>query len=343
MKIFFRADGNGNIGWGHVMRSLSIASAARNMGAECFFICADNFMRDQIESHGFGLYILDTDFRNMIDETEKLIKIISEEKPDYMFIDSYFVSNEYFNAINKYVRIIYIDDVYAFPYDVDYLINYNIYASEEKYKKLYGTNKMPELRLGMKYAPLRDEFKNIAIRDRNEVKNVFVSTGGSDEARLVLKIINGLIEKKELTQNINYHFIIGKYEPDKDEIRKIANQYKWIIPHENVMNMSEIMSMCDIAISAAGSTLYELCACGVPTITYIMADNQIKGAEEFAGLDLMLNAGDIRKKNLKCENIILALNELINDKERRMNYSKRVKAVIDGNGAGNIINSIIYL
>ncbi|MCR5796546.1 MAG: hypothetical protein K6G63_01315 [Eubacterium sp.] len=40
------------------------------------------------------------------------------------------------------------------------------------------------------------------------------------------------------------------------------------------------MQKCDIAISAAGSTLYELCACGVPTITYTTADNQIK-AEKF--------------------------------------------------------------
>lgn len=343
MKILFRADGNKHIGWGHVMRSLSIASEAQNMGSECFFVCADTSLKAKIEEYGFNVRILNSDYSRMENELISLLEIINVEIPDYIIVDSYYVTNKYFGKLKEYSKVVYIDDELSFPYDVDYLINYNIYASEEKYKKLYSTNKMPELRLGMKYVPLRDEFKNIAIRDRNEVKNVFVSTGGSDEARLVLKIINGLIEKKELTQNINYHFIIGKYEPDKDEIRKIANQYKWIIPHENVMNMSEIMSMCDIAISAAGSTLYELCACGVPTITYIMADNQIKGAEEFAGLDLMLNAGDIRKNNLECENIILALNELINDKERRMNYSKRVKAVIDGNGAGNIINSIIYL
>lgn len=38
--------------------------------------------------------------------------------------------------------------------------------------------------------------------------------------------------------------------------------------------MSELMQQCDMAVSAAGSTLYELCACGMPTITYVLADNQ---------------------------------------------------------------------
>ena len=49
MKIAFRADGNNEIGWGHVMRSLTIASAAREKGADCFFICADASMHKKLE------------------------------------------------------------------------------------------------------------------------------------------------------------------------------------------------------------------------------------------------------------------------------------------------------
>ena len=48
--------------------------------------------------------------------------------------------------------------------------------------------------------------------------------------------------------------------------------------------MSEVMKYCDIAITAGGSTMYELCACGVPMITYAFADNQLPGVEGFEKL-----------------------------------------------------------
>ena len=341
MKFFFRADGNKNIGWGHVMRSLSIASAARNTGAECFFICADDSMKEQISSRGFELFILNSDFSDMNNETDKMIELIKREKPDYIFIDSYYVSNDYFDIINENSDTIYIDDVFAFPYHVNYLINYNIYASEAKYSEIYKDDNLPQLILGPRYAPLRDEFQNLSGNFRDKVGNVLISTGGSDEAGLVLKIINILCNKKHLIDGIKYHFILGSYEPDRQEIYELGKKFDWIELHEKVNNMAEIMTSCDIAVSAAGSTLYELCACGIPTVTYILADNQIDGATEFAKQGLMLNAGDLRSQGFTCEAIINMLDELIMDKDKRHVLSHNMKSIVDGNGAQNIIKQLI--
>ena len=101
--------------------------------------------------------------------------------------------------------------------------------------------------------------------------------------------------------------------------------------------MSEIMRECDVAVSAAGSTLYELCACGVPTVTYVFADNQINGADEFSRLGLMINAGDIRETNYECDSILYSLRKMIEDSEIRTSISYKMKSVVDGNGAERII------
>jgi len=43
--------------------------------------------------------------------------------------------------------------------------------------------------------------------------------------------------------------------------------------------MSEIMLKCDVAVTAGGSTMYELAACGIPMVTFIYADNQRPAVE----------------------------------------------------------------
>lgn len=341
MRIFFRADGNKVIGWGHVMRSLAIASAAYNDGVECFFICADSKMKALIESKGFQVFVLNTEYTIMIDEKNDLVKLLKTYKPDYLFVDSYYVSDEYFSIINGFTSVVYIDDVYAFPYNVNYLINYNIDASEQMYYELYQNKEMPYLMIGPKYTPLRSEFKFRSSKTRERVSDVFVSTGGSDKLRLVLNIINELLSTKELTYDIKYHFILGGGEYEKKEIYDLAQNNDWLILYENVNNIADIMCSCDIAISAAGNTLYELCACGIPTITYVLADNQIGSAEEFERRGIMLNAGDIRRLEYRCDEIIKYLKILIGDKKKRHVLSKKMNDIVDGNGAINIIKGLI--
>ena len=93
---------------------------------------------------------------------------------------------------------------------------------------------------------------------------------------------------------IRFHFIIGALNPNKATLKKQAARIPNVILHHNVQSMSALMRECDMTIAAAGSTLYELCACGVATVTCVLADNQIPGAQVFASRGLMLNAGDCR-------------------------------------------------
>ena len=136
--------------------------------------------------------------------------------------------------------------------------------------------------------------------------------------------------------------MVGAANEDRDLIVSEATGVSNLFLHENVTNMSELMLSCDVAISAAGSTLYELCACRVPTITYILADNQIPGARGFEQRGIMKCAGDIRETGaveLSARLIDMALELCDNESERAL-IAERQGSVVDGKGAERIIEKL---
>lgn len=343
MKILFRADGNGQIGAGHIMRCLSIAAKAKELGSECVFVTADDSYYKKISDAGIRCVVLGTDFRQLEDEILKLLEQFDIEKPNRVIIDSYYVTEKYLTALKEKATIAYLDDVAAFAYPVDILINYNIYGLKMDYLQLYKRAQIPvpEMLLGPQFAPLRREFQNVPVKETNDcVRNIFVSVGGSDPECIIMKMIKYLMEHSQLTENKKYHFVVGDFEPDKDRIFDMAMEHKWIVPHYRVSEMARLMSACDIAISAAGSTLYELCACGIPTVTYVLEDNQIPGANEFQKNGLMKSAGDYRYvRNWMCR-LFEEMNELCGSKELREKMSRKMKRLVNGKGAENIVKSI---
>ena len=96
------------------------------------------------------------------------------------------------------------------------------------------------------------------------------------------------------------------------------------------------------AVSATGSTLYELCASQTPSVIYILADNQISGAREFERQGVMRCVGDIREMGADRLAISL-LDEAVKLAE---NYGERKRialaqrALADGNGAKRIIKEL---
>ena len=130
-----------------------------------------------------------------------------------------------------------------------------------------------------------------------------------------------------------------------------------IILHENVTEMKSLIIGCDLAISAAGSTLYEICACGVPLITYSLADNQIPGAEAFDRLKLGVNVGDLRAPDSIDPNLVISgdldptavkrimntAEELAIDHKRRVLMGAKMQKLIDGFGADRMVQDILDL
>ena len=335
MMILFRADGNPDIGTGHIMRCLSLADALREQDQEITFITAEPYFQRLVETRGYPCTVLGTAYDRMEEELSIFLPIIERERPELVILDSYFVTSQYMEAIRNISRLLYIDDLNAFDYPADAVVNYNIYGPELPYpqNKTYF--------LGPQYAPLRKEFQGLSQRNtKDRVENVLVSTGGTDQYHVALHCAEYLREHLP-RENMIFHFVLGAMNRDIVQLEQIAKDFSFIKLHRQVTDMCSLMLQCDAAISAAGTTLYELCACGLPTVTYILADNQIQGAQMFQKAGLMPCAGDIREDACFLERLFELLNSLADDFAQRQRIAEQMQGAVDGRGAARLAEAIL--
>lgn len=330
--VHIRVDVNNIIGTGHIFRCISIAEALRELGEDVTFVMADNNGVSLLEGR-FPCIILDTDWRDMNSELAILRDILEQENAKKLIIDSYQVTEKYLSELKKYVKTIYIDDVNAFYYDVDELICYANYYRNNKYEERYSKTK---LLLGCNYVPLRKEFRNVPDKViKSDIDELLIMSGGTDS----YNFIGNILENIDSSQYKRVNAICGRYNVNFDVLYK---KYKGT--NVNIVrstdNIIDYMLNADIAISASGVTLYELCACGTPTLSYVMADNQIDNAIQFDKDGIISYMGDIRKGNV-INNIINNLKTY--DMKNRQIQSLRMKKYVDKNGALNIAEEVIML
>ena len=113
-----------------------------------------------------------------------------------------------------------------------------------------------------------------------------------------------------------------------------------IVLCEGVQDMASLMASCDLAFSAGGTTLYELCAVGVPSVSYTMADNQIPGVLAFSQAGLIPYVGDVRNHPDFFGSAMAALEDLMSVPAARRSQSARMKMAIDGAGADRIAEAL---
>ncbi|MDP4093171.1 MAG: UDP-2,4-diacetamido-2,4,6-trideoxy-beta-L-altropyranose hydrolase [Bacillota bacterium] len=341
LNIAIRADGSPDIGMGHIMRCLSLAEELERIGCSVYFL--SNFAAGIREIGKAGLKAIElqgSDLDSSIDlksEADLIIKLIGTYEIDVLIIDTYNVDFEYLSKLKKNVKkLVYIDDINKFSYPVDVLVNGNITGEYLNYHK-YSENEM--MLLGPQYNLIRGEFKNLPARSTNkEVKSMMITTGGSDPYNLSIRIPEVLLKVDEL-KDLKVNIVVGNMFSNKDRLHEMRKKNENIILHENVRHMSEIMLSSDLAISSGGSTLYELCACGLPTLAFIMADNQEFIAEKMSEFGYVKNLGwynELDEKVIK-DNVKL----ISEDCRLRKEMAIRGQTLVDAQGAKRVATSII--
>lgn len=341
-KLFIRVDVNSTIATGHLMRCLAIAEASKRMNVECVFILADDEATSILENKGYKYIVLHSKWDDMNSEVELLRDIIIKEKVDKLLIDTYQVTQEYLRYVTSLTYTIYIDDLNAFIYPVDAIICYANYWKKFNYMENYSRAKMngeiefiPQLYLGCRYVPLRSEFKNLPKKDiTEEVSNILIMSGGSDPYDAIWRILDEININKFKCVDV----ICGKFYHGLNKLKNKYRGYNNIQIHSNVSNLIDYMKKADLAISAGGTTLYELCAVGTPTISFSYVDNQLENVNQFQKEEIMRYIGDYREpQNIKLQEVM----ELYEEVEYRKEKSIVMQSLVDGNGAVRIVEQCI--
>lgn len=378
--VVIRADANSKIGMGHVMRCLSVADALLKRGEEVLFVTADDTPVPLLTKKGIPYRVLHTDYADMEAELPKLWNALSElpqgpgvpeaalpQRNTSILVDSYYVTEKYLAALKKRITTIYMDDIYAFSYPVDMLINYNIYGEEMGYEKdaAFADTK---LLLGANYVPLREEFSAGAgyVQSRKELSaetenvtpaedklhqtaeqgrtadgGILITTGGSDSFNLAGQLLMEAM-KYDALKTKEYHVVSGSLNPHIGELQALAQKHENIHIHCNVTNMAELMAESKVALSAGGSTLYELCAMGVPVIAFSFAENQERLVQTFVKRGIAQYGGNYRTDgNKMIQNTIAGLETLLEDKNLRSEYRKKALQLVDGRGAERIAEALL--
>lgn len=248
-------------------------------------------------------------------------------------MDSYNVSNEYFRLLRQYAKcLVYVDDLAAFSYEVDVVLNYNVSAFSMGYENLL---KGPVLLAGVSYCPLREEFLNMPAREcKDEVTDLLITTGGADPKNVTGQLIS-LCE--EYAPTCRLHVVVGKAFVYKAQLYELQQQNRNIMLYENPEKMSEVMLRCDMAITAGGSTMYELAACGIPMFSFIYAENQRPAVEWLEQEGYVVNLGEyLGIKESFPEKFV----EFYKDDVWRKKMSIRLQKLVDGCGAKRVADAV---
>lgn len=335
--LYIRTDMNENIATGHMMRCMSIADAARSMGHETMFITSDNKGDELLKSNGFSNLVLGSDYLNLMQGIGLIEELVTDE--DILLIDTYSETKEFMDTLRGKVYTAYIDDMGEQVFNVDCIICYPPYYPDFNYDDRYNINKTQFL-LGLEYAPLRKEFSNCKkkfIKDR--IENILIVSGGSDPDRVTPKLIEKLTEA--VNENETITAICGIYSGYYEELRERYSDPKYgvnIIP--STTRIKDYFDEADVVITAAGSTIYELCATGTPAIAYTYADNQMPNAGAFNKLGLIPYVGDVSDNN---EFLLNCVSELMRLEDGRVRETRSIamQKIVTGNGAKNIVKRLI--
>ncbi|MDO1445139.1 UDP-2,4-diacetamido-2,4,6-trideoxy-beta-L-altropyranose hydrolase [Rhodocytophaga aerolata] len=270
-RCFFRADGNSQIGWGHVVRMLALATIVKQEFS-CVFAIQEPSPQLSRQITEAGLNILALPASNFIEEAHTILNTYIHPK-DIIVLDGYNFSTEYQRILKeKNNRLVCIDDLSTFHFLADAIINPAGNVKQEKYSKEPYT----KLYTGPKYALLRTPFLEMA-KNRNRschsnFQRLFINMGGADPENYTSKVLQQI--QKDNYQEI--HIVVGGSYKHKASLQEIIAEAKSVFVHTNLSaeEMSALMRECGTAICSASTVSYEYCCAGGLLFIVKTADNQ---------------------------------------------------------------------
>jgi UDP-2,4-diacetamido-2,4,6-trideoxy-beta-L-altropyranose hydrolase len=364
MLIVFRVDASVQIGTGHVIRCLTLADELTRQGHECRFICREHTgqLGELISSKGYQLTLLQADGGTKPDspdsgntayadwlgapwqqDAEQTVEVLAPLKAEWLVVDHYALNACWEQQVAKAVaRIMVIDDLADRNHECALLLNQNLGRNASDYDTLVPQD--CQRLIGPEYALLRPEFAglrepSLKRRAQPELKRILIFLGGVDRTNVTGQVLDALAVTA-LPIDTQLDIIMGSGAPYLNEVKQQAVRLPFkATVSVNVSDMAERMCLADLSIGAAGSTSWERCCLGLPTVLVILAENQVSGtrALEAAGAALTIVDSKVVYGALPSE---LAK---VGESDCLQRMSTAAAGITDGKGAFGVVQCMVQL
>ncbi|MFZ2738119.1 MAG: UDP-2,4-diacetamido-2,4,6-trideoxy-beta-L-altropyranose hydrolase [Burkholderiaceae bacterium] len=363
MQVAFRTDASLQIGTGHVMRCLTLADELRAQGAQCLFISREHpgHLLEVIRQRGHAVTALPTvkpmsttaddpapqpahaDWLGSDWQTDahQTISNLADLQYDWLVVDHYALDQRWEEALAaSYRQLLVIDDLADRPHRCDLLLDQNLGRLVQDYEGLVPLH--CQVFTGPHHALLRPEFA--ALRPyslqrrqaRPALCQVLINMGGVDQPNATGQVLQAL-KTCALPADCRITVVMGLTAPWLQNVQELAMHMLW--PTEVVVNaidMAQRMADSDLAIGAAGSTSWERCCLGLPTLMVVLADNQQACAQ---ALEVAHAARLIGTVLDIATQLPQAVRELV-DSDCQIWMSRAASDITDGQGVGEILKAM---
>jgi spore coat polysaccharide biosynthesis predicted glycosyltransferase SpsG len=316
-RVLLVCDANPNMGTGHVMRQITLATALKSNGVTPLLFC--NEIPDSL-IHRAKSFEVEVQSRIHQQSESSLSSEIFSLKPDAVVFDGYSFSFETIRALfESGIPTIVLDDNGEFS-DVEchLILNQNLHASEAQYE---NNSSSPQLLLGLNWSLIRHEI----VRESNIHRSgnngaVFVAMGGSDHLGLTALIVSEL-QSRDLTTSIAAGFYSASGMTPSEMATTMAESYALVI--------------------GCGTTVWEAMLLGKPFVGVVTAENQVEVGASLATAGIC-EIVDCRA-SIDVKAIGLAVSRLFESPAKSEFPSDRSLQHIDGLGSDRVAKAILDL
>lgn len=335
--LLIRADASLVMGTGHVMRCLALAQAWQDDGGSAIFAMAGTapLVPARLGKESVGILEISAAAGSEKDAAQT-VALARKHDADWVVVDGYQFGADYQKALKSAgLKLLFLDDYgHGERYCADVVLNQNVAADESLYR---NRESYTRLLLGPNYCSLRREF-NSWREWRREIPSVghrvLLTMGGSDPENFTEQAINALncVEDDDLEAAV----VVGGSNVHFESLEcSAAKTGKRVSLHRDVSNMAERMAWADIAVSAAGTTCWEMCLLALPAVLVDLAENQTSIAQELDRQGCAIHLG--RPSDVSAQKLARQVEGLLRSWEHRQAISSRCRALVDGKGAERVV------
>ncbi len=335
-NLIIRVDATTQTGAGHLMRSLALAQAWREIGGKVISVtaCQSEGLLQRFREAGCELHLLPHQYPDTSD-WDHMEDILAAHPTAWVVLDGYHFDEAYQQRVKEAGhRLLVIDDMaHLKHYYADVVLNQNLHAEQLH----YSCEPHTRLLLGTRYVLLRREFLvwRGLKREIPEIgRRVLVTLGGGDSENYTLKVIHAL--QRSDVPGLEATVVIGASNPHGDILKAAVRQSR--IPIHlvhNAHNMPKLMDWADVAVIAAGGTLFELLFMGSAIVSYVRNHIQDVVVSELERRTIVKHLGYLRLMDQSI--LATSLQELALAETRRKYMKASGRKIVDGNGTKRLL------